>query len=300
DQSTSMNTVLPGSTQTRWQAVTTAIINFLNTSQSTALSVGIQYFGQPAVGGTPGASTCDIAAYSTADVELGSLSDPNQVTALTQSIQRHMPSTFTPTGPALAGAIAHAKTWASSHPDHPTIVVLATDGFPSECDPMDLTTIATTIVGPAASAPADSAANARIRTFVIAAGNDSGLGGLQAISSAGGTGSPFVVMDNANSGAQITAALVQISHTNLACTYVIPVPDAGLDPSLVNVRLTASGQAPVLLDLLKPGQLCTAAGGFFYDSPTAPKHISLCPATCDSLVTGSLEIVVGCPTRGPQ
>jgi hypothetical protein len=300
DQSTSMNETLPNSTQTRWQAVTSAIVNFLNTPQATQLGVGIGYFGLPAVGGTPGASSCDVNAYATPDVEIGALSDPTVVTALTSSIGRHAPSSFTPTGPALAGAILHAQTWAAAHPDRPTIVVLATDGFPSTCMPSDLQVIANDIVAPAASAAADSATNSRIRTFVIAAGNDSGLAGLQAISSAGGTGGPFVVIDSANSGAQITQALVDISHTNLACSYAIPIPDAGLDPTLVNVRITRSGQAPVLLDLLKPGTLCTAAGGFFYDDAVHPTHLSLCPATCDSLVTGQIDIVVGCPRRGPN
>jgi hypothetical protein len=301
DQSTSMNEALPGTmpVQTRWDAVTSAIVNFLNAPQSNSLSVGIQYFGQLMPGGTPGASSCDVAAYSTADVEIGSLGDPNVVTALTQSIMRHRPSTFTPTAPAVAGAIAHAKTWAAAHPDRPTIVVLATDGFPSECTPTDPQVIATDIVAPAAAVPADAAKNSRNRTFVIAAGS-SGFAGLNSIAQAGGTGGPFVVADSATSGAQITDALIQISHTNLACTYTIPMPDGGFDPSLLNVRITRTGQSPVLLDLLKPGTICSSAGGFFYDSPTAPTHLILCPSTCDSLVLGQIEIIVGCPRRGPN
>jgi hypothetical protein len=301
DQSTSMSAMLPNAMppQTRWQAVTSAIINFLNTPQSASLGVGIQYFGQLAPGSAAGASTCDVAAYSTADVEIGSLGDPNVVAALTQSIMRHNPSTLTPTGPAIAGAIAHAKTWAAAHPDRPTIVVLATDGFPSECQPQDAQVIANEIVGPAAAVPADAANNGRIRTFVIAAGSE-GFAGLNSIAQAGGTGAPFVVVDSATSGTQITDALIQISHTNLACTFKIPIPDGGLDTTLVNVRITRTGQTPVLLDVLKPGTLCTSSGGYFYDSATNPTHLTLCPSTCDSLVTGQIQIVVGCPHRGPN
>jgi hypothetical protein len=295
DQSTSMNDIVTGTNQTRWQAVTTAIVNFLNSPDAAPTGVGIQYFGLPAPGGSLGAQSCDSNVYSAPDVEIGRLTDPAVVTALTQSIARHAPSNLTPTAPALAGAIAHARTWQAAHSDRPTIVVLATDGFPSTCDPTDLQLIANTIVAPAAA----DAGSGSIRTFVIAAGSDSGLAGLSALSSAGGTGSPFVVVDNANSGQQITEALVRISHTNLACTFTIPIPDAGLDPTLINVRLTRTGQASQLLDVLPPGTLCTSAGGYFLDNQSRPTHLTLCPTTCDSLITGQVRILVGCPNRRP-
>src|SRR5215471_3258562 len=295
DQSTSMSEIVTGTNQTRWQAVTTAIVNFLNAPEAAPTGVGIPYFGLPAPGGSLGAQSCDPNVYSAPDVEIGRLTTPGVIDALTQSIARHSPSNLTPTAPALAGAIAHAKTWQAAHSDRPTIVVLATDGFPSTCDPTDLQVIANQVVAPAAA----DGGSGSIRTFVIAAGNDSGLAGLAAISSAGGTGSPFVVVDNANSGQQITDALVRISHTNLACTFTIPVPDAGLDPSLINVRLTRTGQASQLLDLVPTGAVCSSAGGYFFDSQSSPTHVTLCPSTCDSLVTGQVKILVGCPNRRP-
>ena len=92
---------------------------------------------------------------------------------------------------------------------------------------------------------------------------------------------------------------MRISHTNLACTFTIPIPDAGLDPTLINVRLTRTGQTSQLLDVLPPGTLCTSAGGYFLDSQSRPTHVTLCPTTCDSLVTGQVRILVGCPNRRP-
>jgi hypothetical protein len=292
DQSTSMSEQLvAGSPQTRWQAVTQAIIDFLNSGQVGQLGMGIGYFGLPDPNGGIGGQSCDPAVYANPAVEIGRLSDAAVINALTASIRAHAPSNLTPTGPAMAGALMHARTWAAAHPDRPTVVVLATDGFPSTCTPLDTQAIANDIVAPAI------ATDPKVRTFVIAAGSD-GLGGLGAISAAGGTGAPVVVVDNANSAAQITDALVRISHTQLACTYFIPIPDGGLDPNLVNVQLTRTGQQPVLLGFVRPGMMCTSAGGFYYDDAVRPTKLSLCPATCDSLVTGDLEIIVGCPGPG--
>ncbi len=43
---------------------------------------------------------------------------------------------------------------------------------------------------------------------------------------------------------------------------------------------------------------CDAEGGWYYDDPTNPQMIELCPATCDEVQLGNLsvEILVGCDT----
>ena len=287
DQSSSMSTQLAPNL-TRWQAVTDAIVAFLHTPDAANLRVGIQYFGLPGTG--LGSTSCDPATYQVPEVEIGAVSDPAVVDALTASIRAHRPSSTTPTGPAMQGALAHARQWASAHPERPTIVVLATDGFPSVCEPSDSTAIAQSVVAPA------FAATPKVKTFVIGAAKED-LSSLSSISHAGGTGSAVIIADSAQSTQQIADAFVRISHTDLACTYTLPELDgATVDPDRVNVRFTAPGKEPTLLHLVTASSC--ASGGFYYDDPHAPTRVSLCSSTCDQLLVGRVELILGCRQPG--
>jgi hypothetical protein len=215
------------------------------------------------------------------------------VTALTQSIAAHAPSSTTPTAPALGGALQHAKEWAMAHPDRPTVVVFATDGVPSDCEPLAQDTISAMYVKPAAEM------DPKVRTFVIGAGSGGSVSALKRFAQDGGTGSPVIVQDSPDTAKQVTDALLRISHTNVTCTYDLALPDGGdIDPQRVNVRLTETGKAPKLLSYVPPGKMCDASGGFFYDSSDHPKKVYLCESTCSSLFDGSIEVIVGCPQRG--
>src|SRR6185295_8827525 len=59
---------------------------------------------------------------------------PGNAQPILDSLARHMPSTATPTSPALQGAVDFSKQWAIDHPGRTVVVVLATDGGPSQCD----------------------------------------------------------------------------------------------------------------------------------------------------------------------
>jgi hypothetical protein len=253
--------------------------------------VGINYFGLPKMG-SPGVTSCDVADYAKPAVEIGPLSDPTTVSALTQSIAMHMPSSTTPTAPALGGALQHAKQWAMAHTDRPTIVVFATDGVPSDCEPLAQDTISAMYVKPAAEM------DPKVRTFVIGAGSGGSVSALKRFAQDGGTGSPVIVQDSPDTAKQVTDALMRISHTNVACSYDIALPDGGLiDANRVNVRLTLTGKAPTLLEYIAPPKMCGASGGFYYDSAEHPKKVYLCESTCSNLFDGSIEVIVGCPQR---
>jgi hypothetical protein len=292
DQSLSMNEPLvKGMPATRWQAVSKAITDFVNSPDVSALGVGIGYFGVPKVG-SPGVTSCDLADYAKPAVEIGPLSDPAVVMALSQSIAMHGPSSTTPTGPALGGALQHATQWAAAHPTRPTVVVFATDGIPTDCDPLGQDAISSMYVKPAADM------DPKVRTFVIGAGPDASLSVLKSFASNGGTGAPVIVGDSPDTAKQITDALLKISHTNVACSYDLALPDGGdIDPRRVNVRITEAGKA-TLLNYVPVGMLCTSSGGFSYDNGEHPKKVTLCDATCSTLFNGSIEVIVGCPQRG--
>ena len=66
--------------------------------------------------------------YARPDVPIEPL--PAVAQKIKDSLDDHRPGGGTPTLPALAGAVQYATSLGASHPDHKTIVVLATDGAP--------------------------------------------------------------------------------------------------------------------------------------------------------------------------
>ena len=318
DESGSMSETVAGG-QTRWQAVTTALKGFVSNPANSALGVGIQYF--PVVSGgnncnpfcmtnadcgafgpclfffcaacTPGGTdSCNPADYAMPAVEIAPLAAA-QVNALTTSINMHGPTNNTPTGPALQGAIDHAKQWAIAHPSHNVVVVLATDGEPTECDPGDIPGIANLASAAVNGSPS-------IKSFVIGVGPS--LSNLNAIAAAGGTGAAFLV-DDANAVQQFQAALDAIQQSVLGCEYAIPQPAMGtLDYDKVNVQYTpGNGGAPqVILNVANAAACDPATGGWYYDDNANPTKIVLCDQTCGPIEedpNGALEILLGCATE---
>jgi hypothetical protein len=322
DQSGSMSdTVSEGGT--KWQAVTTALTSFVQQPNVTGISVGIQYFGLPPGGmqcglicatdadcgasacgpcflglclGGGSSDSCTPSDYANPEVEIAPL--PGVGAAIVASLAKHMPSTGTPTGPALQGAVDHAKAWATSHPGHVVIAVLATDGEPNECTPADQAGIAQIAATALAGTPS-------IKTFTIgtfASGDiPSGPDLLNAIASAGGTGMAFNIDTTMNVNQAFLDALNKIRGSALGCQYSIPAPMMGQpDYSKVNVQYTPGGGTPT--DLLQyPDQAhCPATGGgWYYDNNAMPTQIELCPGTCTTVSAdsmGKIEILLGCKT----
>ncbi len=294
---------------TKWQAVQSALQQFMSYPSSAGIGVGIQYFGLKAAGGGGGggggisASSCNVADYAKAEVEIAAL--PGVQAAITASFAAHSPSTDTPTGPALEGAIQHAQAWKKAHPDHVVVVVLATDGMPTACTPKD-------IPGIAAQAKTASAGTPAIQTYVIGVlapadisqGADTNLNTI----STSGNGSPaFIIQSGTTDVAKaFVTALTKIRGAALGCEYQVPT-GTSVDYSKVNVELTLAG-TPATLGYVGSAAACKpGTGGWYYDvAPTAgtPTKIELCPSTCTSLAgnaTAKLDIAVGCQTQlGPM
>ncbi|HXK20087.1 MAG TPA: hypothetical protein VNG33_19885, partial [Polyangiaceae bacterium] len=72
---------------------------------------------------------CRAATYATPAVAIAPL--PGVKAAIVKVLQTAVPGGLTPTGPALTGAIDEATKWATAHPDHQVVAVLATDGLPT-------------------------------------------------------------------------------------------------------------------------------------------------------------------------
>jgi hypothetical protein len=323
DQSGSMSETVAGG-GTKWQATTNALTAFVHQMSLDGVGVGLGYFGVPpnntcgvpfctkdadcgagcgpcniVIPGVPGGcggfnpgggDSCSANDYAVPAVEIATL--PGVATPITSSMSTHGPNTGTPTSAALQGAIDHAKTWATAHPGHAVVAVLATDGDPADCD-TDLNHINAIAAAGASSAP-------KILTFVIGVGNS--LGALNGIAAAGGTTKAFLVDTGGNVNQQIVDAMNAIRHAALGCAYTIPAPTTGTaDYSKVNVVYTpGNGGPPQTIPQVMNKAACPATGNaWYYDDPNHPTQILLCDATCASIeadMTGKVDIALGCGT----
>ena len=190
DQSGSMD-LLTGTKVSKWAAISAAIKGFLSDPNSVGIGVGIQYFPL---------ATCNAVEYATPEVPIADL--PANATNIMASIAKHGPNGSTPTAAALDGAINYAQTYGKTKAGHTIAVVLATDGVPTGCAPLD------TVAAVAQIAAAGVKSVANIRTFVIGVGTDTSS--LNQIAVSGGTQSALIVDVAGNVEQQFAAALKAI------------------------------------------------------------------------------------------
>lgn len=285
DRSVSMNELVPGTNQTRWNALRSAVEQFVEKAAGSTIRAGIGFFGRS--GARDDAIDCDAAAYATPTVEIGNLADVGS--QLAAAIDATPPGGLTPTLPALKGALQHAQQWAVGHPGRATSVVLVTDGFPTQCQsPVSISDIAA-----AASAARNSAPF--VRTFVI--GLAAGFN-LDSIALAGGTNHAYLV-DEGNVSSSFAQTLTNISDSRIVCDYDLPpAPNSNLALDYDKVQLLyspaagATEQVPRLESSLACGR--NPNGGWFYDNPDRPTRISVCACTCNRFAAGRVDLRLGC------
>lgn len=76
--------------------------------------------------------SCDVADYSYPAVAIATL--PQNAAVIAASLVSYLLQGGTPTRPALAGVVEYAKASLAGRPSHRTIIVVATDGVPNDCD----------------------------------------------------------------------------------------------------------------------------------------------------------------------
>jgi hypothetical protein len=285
DKSTSM--LEPAGATDKWTAVTQALRDFVNAMQANGIGVGLGNFPL----GFDEPQVCN-ANYAMPTVPIAQL--PGAANAITTAIAGIVPGGQTPTSAALKGALQYAKTWAAAHPDRQTIVVLATDGDPTQCEPTATAQIAQFAADALAQAP-------KVFTFVIGIGD---LGNLNPIAEGGGTKQAFIVDPaQGNVAQEVTRALLRIATSTLGCEFPLPPPKDGgiLNPKQVNVDFTPSDGTPKreLVQVANAGECSRVNNGWYYDNPTTPSKIFICENACNSFGAGSLVILLGCQTRVP-
>jgi hypothetical protein len=259
----------------------------------------------PIAGYCDGRDICDPAPYATPAVEVATL--PGAATALINSLNQHMVDGLTPTAGALSGAIQHAQALARANPTHKVNVVLATDGLPSECTPVDIAGVG----GIASIAAAAYAGMPAIATYVIGVFTQDEQAdaqmNLDALAAAGGTGRAFVINTSQNVSQSFVDALNAVRSSGLACQYMLPaaMQDAGqIDYFSVNVQFTPSTGSAVTVGNVKSRASCSATqGGWYYDvdpsTGATPTSISICDTSCTQMKAdpaGRVDILLGCKT----
>jgi Mg-chelatase subunit ChlD len=270
----------------KWSSVTSAIDTFVKDTASIGLGVGLDFF--------PDTPECSSSTYSTPSVPIGVL--PNNATNISGAlVSVASPYGGTPTVPAMQGAVDYTSNWSFQNPTHVVVIVLATDGVPNDCS--------SSVGGVATLAQNAANQNPAILTFVIGVG--SALTNLNQIAAAGGTKQAFIVDTSQNVTQQFIDALNAIRGAVVACEYVIPTPEAGvIDPDKVNVQYTpGSGGTPVIWPKVADINACPPTGdGWYYDNPTSPTKVILCPNTCTQVKQDSnaeVSVLFGCKSVGP-
>jgi hypothetical protein len=293
DQSGSMATKDDGTTM-RIDAVRSAVGQFLNSNESRGIGVGIGYFGtQPLA---CGCTSCNPADYATPAVPLGVL--PDNATAVMSSLNQIQPTGETPTGAALRGACSYAKARRHADPGRNLVILLVSDGEPQApltaakggCNP----TLADAVTA------AGECAGAGVKTYVLGVGPL--LDNLNKIAEAGASGHAYLVASGG--GPEILKALNSIrSDATIPCALQIPKPGPGatVDFQKVNVVYADAGCGKVttFLFVKDAGGCDPQRGGWYYDNPTQPGQILLCPASCDQVKApgGQMVVSVGCTTK---
>lgn len=298
DQSVSMaEPTMSGGT--RWDAVTAAIGSFVSDARSNGIGVGIDYFGI----GSDEARNCDPGNYSDPDVEIGEL--PGNQAAVQASLADApgpQVASLTPTYAALQGALeyasAHAAELQADGSDRLTMVILASDGFPSQCENQSLPSIA-------GLAEAAYAADPSVITHVI--GITEGAANARGIAEKGG-GKAFIIdPDDADVSQRFLDAMLSLSLGNIPCDYTIDrgVTDAGSTIEIDSARAEVMFDSPATGARALPRRDntvdCAASGGdgFYFDREIDPTRVILCEDTCDTIGAGTLTVNLTCIEEDP-
>jgi EGF-like domain len=303
----------------KWGSVIAALQAFVGSADASGIGVGLQFF--PLAPATSIPTTCSVDAdcgiygpcrmqqgnkvctgslapdtsceptdYATPEVAIATL--PGVQSDVDTALGATLPEgAATPSEPAMEGAVSYATTWAQANPEHLVYIVFATDGLPTGC------VLANTIQGTSDLAQSAFAGAPPVPTFVIGVGTE--LTSLDQIAAAGGTGQAYIVDTGGNVTQQFIDALNAVRASG-DCLYQIPEPENGTpNYGLINVSVTDPADPSsryTVVNVLDEANCDPVDGGWYYDDPTSPAMILLCPATCDAVGQMEVEILVGCET----
>jgi hypothetical protein len=242
---------------------------------------------------------CMPAAYEMPIVGVADL--PGAVPMLETALAGIVPQGTTPTTPAVTGALTYLRGRATAHPDRKQVLVLATDGMPTECG------LTNSVFQAAMTLQTAQTAMPSIVTYVIGIFGSNQITraqpNLEQLATAGGTMMPFTLTTGNDLSQRFLTAINQIRGAALACEFTIPKPKMGdmLDFNKVNVRVTTAAGPEDLFYVGSAASCDATKGGWYYDIDPkmgTPTRVLLCDATCKKVkMSGtSIDLRVGCKT----
>ncbi|MCB9595475.1 MAG: hypothetical protein H6719_22330 [Sandaracinaceae bacterium] len=232
---------------------------------------------------------------------------PGAAAAFVTALAAREPDGGTPTAAAIEGTLDRARARRVESPGSKVIVLLATDGFPTECDPaIDIYAPPMPAAGvPLVSSLVRDGAAMGVQTFVVGVFEPTeeveARANLSAIASAGGTDEALVVTTTEPVADRLLAIFEELRRDVRSCVYAIPRPGALPDPALLEVSLQPRGGEPIPLERRDgPDDCDPMTGGFFFEAVepgTRPGYAELCPVSCDvaSRPDVTVEMQVACP-----
>ena len=273
----------------RWDPMIAAFKAFVQDPQSQGIHAAMELFP------TRGDNRCSADAYANrvGELDVGMTALPNAGAAAFAAKLPATPTGYaTPTRAVLRAVAPLAKSWAESHPDAKTAIVLLTDGLPDRCgEDDDIDRVAGEVAAVANVVP----------TYVIGVSNDpNNLANLRTIAQKGNTVEATLIdtSDPAATQRRFLETINAIRGRTLSCDVPIPAAPAGttFDLQKVNVTFTTGAGARQGLDF---DEGCKA-NGWRFDSPQTPRKIVLCAASCDAYKAdpkGVVAVEFGCERR---
>ena len=271
-----------------WEFASAGLQQFVTDPRSQDLGVGLRLFGLE----------CEASAYDekpTVEVDVVSNTASDIISKTSQRISLNA----SPMLPALQGGITHQSKRATRYTQTKQIVVLLTDGISQ-----DLTCIYSEqdVENAAGQGFAAAAGEPVIETYVIGFGLPSTPSQvasdildrflpLKAIATAGGGTSQ--TLDSGDDPSLMNEALQLVRRQAKPCEYLVPKM---VEPTKLILAWSPGGEVPKVDN----ANSCGNREGWYFDAPSAPGRMRLCPKSCDS-VQGTkpptAQLFVGCPPR---
>ena len=238
---------------------------------------------------SPSGDICSVASYN--PIDAAPVPIPSQAMQVDMTLGSQFFTGASPMATVLEGTLAAATAQQSLSPEAVVIAVLIMDSVPTACN-MDINFIA----GLAAQALASHG----VRTHTIALeSTPSPLDALNSIAAAGGT-QGAVDLTGAGAAVFIEEEMNEIRSRAVPCELPLPETPGGImfDADEVNLEMFTPG--PSTVPRVNGAASCGDDGpGWYWDDPTDPTVLKLCPATCADQKAFGIDAVVlfGCPSQ---
>ena len=295
-RSLAQEATIQNTTLQRWDVLQQGLLAFLSDPNVVKREprVGLGFFGK--TDNSNDTAECDPNSYAQPQIELEPVATSGPKILQAVQAERNLLGGQTPWFPALQGSLMHAQSWQTANP-RLTVVVLVTDGLPTECD--QYMSDIQEMVGEYSTGVQgtyNTTGQPGIRTYMIGIAVDKF--NLDAVAQAGGTGSSTNV-DITAAVDEFVTALVNITSANLQCEIPLPSPAPGqihVDPTKIQLFYKPfQGTSQQIPNAGSTAGCGSPNGGWYFDNPTSPTTITLCPCSCANLGAGSIELDFGCP-----